>query len=205
MKRIRVFVDHANFHCAWKEAMRGSGIRFAWSKFPHVLLDRLSSAGFVKADEADLRGIAVYASLHPKPDQKDRNFEHWLRTKLDQLPSYTVKYSYRQEQNGRCKQGHITKEYVEKGVDTKIVCDMMALAMRDLYDLGVIVSADSDLVPSVECVQDVLDRQIVHLGFKRSGELIRSAAWSHLLFDDMVQVLQEIPILQPANEIANLA
>lgn len=170
--------------------MQGGGIRFAWDRFPGVLMRSLTCAGFVKEEQAELRGITVYASLHPKPEQKDREFEHWLKVGLDQLPGYTVKTSYRQEQSGRCKQGHLTKEFVEKGVDTKIVCDMMALAMRDLYDIGIIVSDDSDLVPSVECVQDILDKQIVHVGFKRSGELIRSAAWSHLLLDSIAADLK---------------
>lgn len=179
--------------------MQGSGTRFAWDKFPSVLMRGLVSAGFVKEDDSELRGITVYASLHPKPEQKHREFEHWLKATLDQLPGYTVKTSYRQEQNGRCKQGHPTKEFVEKGVDTKIVCDMMALAMRDLYDIGIIVSDDSDLVPSVECVQDILDKQIVHVGFKRFGELIRSAAWSHLLLDTMAADLKDAP--SPANPV----
>lgn len=179
--------------------MQGSATRFAWDKFPNVLMRHLILAGFVKDEQGDLRGITVYASLHPKPEQRHLEFEHWLKTGLDQLPAYTVKTSYRQEQSGRCKQGHPTREFVEKGVDTKIVCDMMALAMRDLYDLGVIVSDDSDLVPSVECVQDILDKQIVHLGFKRSGELIRSAAWSHLLLDAMMDDLKEAS--RPANPV----
>jgi uncharacterized LabA/DUF88 family protein len=190
MKRIRIFVDHANFDISWKEAMQQSGARFAWEEFPKVLVNHLISAAYVKAGEVDLRGITVYASLHPKPAQKDLNFEHWLKNGLDQLPGYTVKCSYRQEQNGRCNQGHTTKSFVEKGVDTKIVCDMMALAMRDLYEVGVVVSNDSDLVPSIECLQDILDRQIVHVGFKNSGQLIRSAAWSHLLLDEMVNELK---------------
>ena len=54
-----------------------------------------------------------------------------------------------------------------------------------------IVSDDADLVPSVECVQDILDKQIVHLGFKRSGQLHRSAAWSHILLHSMVDELME--------------
>ncbi|HEX8572995.1 MAG TPA: NYN domain-containing protein [Allosphingosinicella sp.] len=199
MKRIRVFVDHANFDCGWKDAMRKSGMRFAWDKFPAVLVSHLAEAGYVREAEADLRGITVYASLHPKPSAMDVAFERWLKTGLDQMPGYTVKYSYRQEQNGRCKEGHPTKDFVEKGVDTKIVCDMMALAMRDLYDLGVIVSDDSDLVPSVECVQDVLDRQIVHVGFKNSGMMIRSAAWSHLLLDQMADELKEPRPLRAVN------
>src|SRR3712207_5220729 len=98
MKRIRVFVDHANFDNSWKEAIQKSGMRFAWDKFPEVLLRHLIEAGYVKATEAELRGITVYASLHPKPSQTDPAFEHWLKTRLDQLPGYTVKYSYRQEQ-----------------------------------------------------------------------------------------------------------
>lgn len=67
---------------------------------------------------------------------------------------------------------------------------MLSLGMRELYDIGVIISDDADLVPSVECVQDILDKQIVHLGFKNSGQLIRSAAWSHLLLEDVLDELK---------------
>lgn len=188
MKRIRVFVDHANFEIAWREEIGEDGPHIAWEQLPKLIFDQLANKGFIEKQHADLRGITVYASTHPEPDEHDAKYEQWLKFKLDQLPSYTVKTSVRQRQ--LCNHGHNAVHFVEKGVDTKIACDMLSLAMRDLYDLGVIISDDSDLVPSVECVQDILDRQIVHLGFRNSGQIIRSAAWGHLLLDNMKNQLR---------------
>ena len=83
----------------------------------------------------------------------------------------------------------MSRHYVEKGVDTKIACDMLSLAMRGLYDIGAIISDDADLVPSVEAIQDILDKQIVHVGFEDSGQMLRSAAWGHVLLDGLVGAL----------------
>jgi len=167
MKRVRIFVDHANFSIAWKnEIGRGNG-RISWENLPGVIMKGLEDKGFIRGGEADLRGVSVYASTHPEPNEDELRYQNWLHYVLDQLPGYTVKIAVRQAQQCNHDAGKI--HYVEKGVDTKIACDMLSLAMRELYDLAVLISDDADLIPSVECVQDVLDKQVVHVGFKRSG------------------------------------
>ncbi|HEY0411838.1 MAG TPA: NYN domain-containing protein [Allosphingosinicella sp.] len=194
--RVRIFVDHANFDIAWRHEVGSCGGDLAWEELPGVIMNHLSSINYLQRAEMELRGISVYASTRQPGRQEDRHFDHWLRFELDQLPGYTVKISPRQRRVERCDKGHESVHYVEKGVDTKIVCDMMALAMRDLYDVAVVISDDSDLVPSVECVQDVLDKHVVHVGFERSGAQIRSAAWSHLLLDNMISQMVQPPRLK---------
>lgn len=192
MARLRIFVDHANIDCSWKSVVK-SPARIAWEKLPSSLIERLSKMDYIGGAPIDLRGVTVYASIHPAPTEHDLEYEHFLKYKLDQMPGYTVKFSVRRRREEICEQGHRTTHYIEKGVDTKIACDMMALAARDSYDIGIIISDDEDLVPSVECAQEVLDRQIIHVGFKRHGAEIRSAAWGHILLDDMVAGLSYFP------------
>ena len=41
----------------------------------------------------------------------------------------------------------------EKGIDTALAIDFVTLAVDGLYDIGVIVSTDTDLIPALEFVQ----------------------------------------------------
>jgi uncharacterized LabA/DUF88 family protein len=203
MKKVRIFIDHANFDIAWKGEWGKQGPHIAWDRLPGLIMEKLQERKFIRPDDAELRGISVYASTHPFPTDKDRSREHWLKFGLDQLPGYTVRTAVRQRQP--CDHGIHDAHYVEKGVDTMIVCDMLSFAMRDFYDVGVIISDDSDLVPSVESVQSVLDRQIVHAGFRSSGQAIRSAAWGHLLLDEIKADLAEARKQKPAPKPAPAA
>ncbi len=191
MKKVRIFIDHANFDIAWQEEWGDGSPHIAWDRLPGVIMERLARRSFVRKGDAELRGVSVYASTHPKPNEHDEKREHWLKYVLDQMPSYTVKTSVKQRQP--CDHGMHKEHFVEKGVDTMLVCDMLSLAMRDFYDVGVVISNDADLIPSIETVQTVLDRQMVHVGFRNSGQAIRSAAWGHLLLDDMKSDLKGPP------------
>lgn len=196
MKKVRIFIDHANFDISWKGEIGKNGPNIAWDRLPDLIMRKLEEKHFLRPGDAELRGVSVYASLHPFPNERERAREHWLKFGLDQLPGYTVRTALRQRQP--CDHGAHKEHFVEKGVDTMIVCDMLSYAMRDFYDLGVVISDDSDLVPSVESVQSVLDRQIVHAGFRSSGQLIRSAAWGHLLLDESKAELSETRKTKPA-------
>ncbi|HYN45520.1 MAG TPA: NYN domain-containing protein [Allosphingosinicella sp.] len=218
--RVRVFVDYSNFARRWESVTKSSPHEnFKWDAFPGVILDHLARMDHVSA-ELEMRAIKIYASVkpfdesHPENEEeslvkqwlKDRGeeglFKKWLQDDLDQLPGYTVDISMQINDPVACSDcGHSADHFVERGVDTKIAIDLLALATRDLYDIGVLVSEDSDLVPSTKCVQDVLDKHIVHLGFapkkrikeskkdvSRKDEL-RASSWGHLLLDDMLPAL----------------
>jgi len=190
VKRVRVFVDHANFDIGWKESV-GRGTRLNWEILPDMIINKLQEMRYLKGNALEMSGVYVYASTHPRPSDADLKYEHWLKFILDQLPGYTVKHSLRQARVSKCEQGHKFTHYVEKGVDTRIACDMLAAAIRGAYDIAVVISDDADLLPSVEVVQDVLDRHVVHVGFKKSGEHLRSAAWGHILLDGLVDELKD--------------
>lgn len=220
--RVRVFIDYSNFMKRW-QAVTGSypDVNLRWDAFPGIVMDHLTRMDHVP-DELELRAIKIYASIMPfdevlqdspvaseedqvKLDQaisSERILQKWLQENLDQLPGYTVDLSTRINSPVMCYDcGISTPHYVEHGVDTKIAIDLLALATRDLYDIGVLITEDSDLVPSTRCVQEVLDKHIVHLGFaspksteksrhkEKRKEDLRSVAWGHLLLDDMLIAL----------------
>jgi uncharacterized LabA/DUF88 family protein len=53
----------------------------------------------------------------------------------------------------------------EKMLDTHIATDLIGDATFDVYDIALIVSEDSDFIPSVEFVQEMRHKQVVHVGF----------------------------------------
>jgi uncharacterized LabA/DUF88 family protein len=53
----------------------------------------------------------------------------------------------------------------EKMLDTQIATDLIADATFDVYDIALLVSEDSDFVPSVDFVQEMRHKQVIHIGF----------------------------------------
>jgi uncharacterized LabA/DUF88 family protein len=53
----------------------------------------------------------------------------------------------------------------EKMLDTHIATDLIGDATFDVYDIALIVSEDSDFVPAVDFVQEMRNKQVVHVGF----------------------------------------
>lgn len=61
--------------------------------------------------------------------------------------------------------------------------DLFAGAINDSYDVALLVSNDADFVPAIQTIQERLNRQVVHVGFRRGGDEVRSSCWSHILLD----------------------
>ena len=43
----------------------------------------------------------------------------------------------------------------QKGVDVELACDMLTFAIKDYYDVAILISGDGDFVPVVERVKDL--------------------------------------------------
>lgn len=68
---------------------------------------------------------------------------------------------------------------VEKGVDTRLVTDMIRLAWADSYDVAVLVSADKDFVPVVEFLES-RGLKIIHGRFPNTGSHLSKVCWGRL-------------------------
>jgi uncharacterized LabA/DUF88 family protein len=62
----------------------------------------------------------------------------------------------------------------EKMLDTQIATDLIGDATFDVYDIALIVSEDSDFVPSVDFVQEMRNKHVVHVGFGAYSNELRS-------------------------------
>ena len=77
-----------------------------------------------------------------------------------------------------CHKKFTVKTYGQKGVDTRIVVDVISLAQSDAYDVGIIVSGDSDLAEAIEWVREHTQKCIENafIACRSWSEEIRKAA-----------------------------
>jgi uncharacterized LabA/DUF88 family protein len=66
----------------------------------------------------------------------------------------------------------------EKGVDTRIVTDMISLAWANAYDVAVIVSSDRDFVPVAEFLQ-TKGIKVIHASFPPKGSELSQKCWGN--------------------------
>jgi uncharacterized LabA/DUF88 family protein len=62
----------------------------------------------------------------------------------------------------------------EKMLDTHIATDLIGDATFDVYDIALIVSEDSDFIPAVDFVQEMRNKQVIHVGFGGHSNELRS-------------------------------
>lgn len=90
-----------------------------------------------------------------------------------------------EKQNWAIKTGYMMKQnniYKEKGVDVKLAVDLLDMAYQDKYDVAIIVSSDTDLIPSIERCRE-LGKRVEYIGFSHrpSFAMQRYANSSRLL------------------------
>jgi len=193
--RVRIFVDFWNLQLTMNERLaHDTGERsfpFDWSHFPRWLTTRSAElCGSAVAYE----GMHVYASYDPRGN--DASFKNWIETWLNRQPGVQVILKERRPKDApKCPECHATVERCpscgaglrrtqEKGVDTAIVTDMIRLAWEQSYDIAVLVSSDSDLVPAVEFL-DLRGRKVIQAGFPPTGSHLATACWASFdLFAD---------------------
>ena len=122
-------------------------------------------------------------TVNPDPQGKDVKLKGFLHKILNQMVGYKVHVFDRKERRSTDAQGNTVIRTIEKGVDTRIVTDLFSGAIDSTFDVALLVSNDSDFCPAIQTIQDRLDKQVIHVGFRRGGDEIRSACWSHILLD----------------------
>jgi hypothetical protein len=190
MVAVRVFVDFWNFQLGWNNSFPVSKgtppVKIDWKGLPVALMNELPAAlGGIK-DTIQFKGVNVYASVNPDPDGKDVGLKNFLHKVLNQMVGYQVYVFDRKERRSTGPNGEQIVKTVEKGVDTRIVTDLFSGAINKTYDVALLVSNDSDFCPAIQTIQDRLDKQIIHVGFRRGGDEIRSTCWSHIILDGSI-------------------
>ena len=142
MDRVCIFIDGSNFYHALKEA--GLSVKVDFGKLS------------VRLTGPDRRHVHTYyynaPLIRPRRDdpqlaEKERRCRSQQRffNALRFIPNLTFKRGWlRRLPDG----GH-----VEKGVDVMLAVDMLTLAVKDRYDVAILVSSDADYKHAVEAVK----------------------------------------------------
>jgi uncharacterized LabA/DUF88 family protein len=132
----------------------------------------------------------VYGSFDPNKPH-DAKLKNWFTNTLDRMPGTHVVLVERQQKMGYPKcpqcQSEVThcascnadmRGTEEKGVDTRIVADMISLAWANAYDVAVLVSSDRDFVPVAEFLQ-TKGIKVVHGAFPPKGSNLSQKCWAN--------------------------
>jgi uncharacterized LabA/DUF88 family protein len=88
----------------------------------------------------------------------------------------------------------------EKGVDVALAVDFVCLAFQSAYDVGVIVSHDTDLIPPLEAVRELRLAHVEVAGWRGRNRLQfpeTKFPWHHDLYEaDFAAVRDDTDYLQ---------
>lgn len=153
-KRACVYVDGSNFFHYCKSLGIGAYPKFDFDKF---IVDL--------ADQYEVTSKNYYiGAVRAKPDDK---------LVMAMMKKQMAFFSYLKKNNWNIKKGYLLKsndKMHEKGVDVKMALDIALGAVDDKYDVAIIVSSDTDLLPALE--QAVKrGKEVEYIGFSHRPSL----------------------------------
>lgn len=201
--RVRIFVDYWNFSLSM--SAERPNFKADWVRMTRLLAER--AAAVVDPDRPhSYEAMHVYASFDPAAPGTPK-FRNWLESWLDRQPGVHVSCVPRREKIAapRCPSCHTVahscpscgsdmRGMEEKGVDTRMVTDMMSLAWSDAYDVALLISADSDFVPLAEEFRK-RGIKIIHGQFGSRGAELSRSCWGNL---DIGAMMSEFEFSKPS-------
>lgn len=167
--RVAIYIDGSNLYHKLKDLKIEKTTEFNYSGLCNLLSRkrRVVSCcyyvGVVRAKEGNV-------SEQSKRYAQQKLFEHLKNQKIN------IKRGYLMENGGR---------YHEKGVDVQIAVDLLGDAYDNLYDVAILISSDTDLIPAIKKIKR-LGKELEYVGFSHlpSFALQKNATLSRLLLRD---------------------
>ena len=162
-ERVVIFVDYQNVYMRARDAFHNPSGNPHWMGQinPTALGRYLVSRAGGSEGERDLHGVRIYRGMpsngrDPKGYRAARRqIAEWERQPLVTVTTRPFRYP----------RNYPDARPVEKGIDVQIALDFVMMAVRGEYDVGVLMSNDTDLRPAIE--------EVIKLG---SGS-VEVAAW----------------------------
>ena len=144
------------------------------------------------------QGMNVYSSYDPAT-QAGSNHRNWFENTLSGFPGVygTIVERQRRMTGPTCPSPSChavisecpichrdMRGTEEKGVDTRIVTDMISLAWVGNYDIAVLVSSDRDFIPVVEFLQ-TRGIKVVHGAFPPQAHALTGKSWGSIAIPDL--------------------
>lgn len=196
--RVRIFVDFWNFTLSTQKET--AKFQIDWKKLGPLIAAEAAKSVDASAS-VKYEGMNVYGSYDPAK-QRDAKLKTWFANTLDKFPGVNVTVVERQKKHtgptcphcqavtAKCPAcGGDMRGTEEKGVDTRMVTDIISLAWIDSYDVAVLVSSDRDFVPVAEFLQ-AKGIKVVHGAFPPVGSQLSQKCWSHINLVKMMPAFQ---------------
>ena len=186
--RVHIFVDFWNFELSMQKVE--SFFRADFKALGPRLVE--AATGIVGSDaRGEYAGMSVYMSSD-ESSSAEAKFRGWATNVLDRFPGVNVSLVPRikKASGPKCPSCHEVvgscpkceadmRGTEEKGVDVRIATDMIMLAWADSYDIAVLVSSDSDLVPAAEFLQ-TKGLKVIHGSIPPRGAYMSQKCWGSI-------------------------
>ena len=162
--RVYIFIDGSNLEMAVLDS-------FGKRVLPEPLVKKL-------VGERRLMGVNYYeAPLLPDVNKQSYNSQQKFFDRLRMNPYFDVRLGRRVKRDKEyecpeCSHKFVKTTYEQKGVDTLIAFDLVALATRNAYDIAILVAGDQDFV------RPILEVKMMN---KRVENAFTERAWSPIL------------------------
>lgn len=162
-ERVIVYIDGFNLYFGMKEA------GFEHCKWLNL---HLLSSNLIKPNQ-ELVEVKYFTSrVGNNPDKQKRQ-----ATYIEALETTNVKvlYGHYQSSSIECKRcGNNWPTYNEKMTDVNIATQMLIDAYQDRFDMAMLISGDSDLVPPIKAIHTLFNQKRVFVAFppKRSNSSV---------------------------------
>ena len=200
-ERLLFYIDGFNLYFGLKEK--------GWRRFYWLNLQELCSR-LTRADQ-QLTLIRYFTSRISQSDPGKRIRQNTYLEALETLPLLEIHYgTYMGTPQSCLKCGHTFIKHSEKKSDVNIAVKLLTDAMDDLYDVAVLISADSDLTPAVEALKKHFPKKETLLFFpparsslslkracQRYGGVLNQTTVSKSQFPDTVISKTGYPLRRP--------
>ena len=148
-QKVAVYIDGFNFYYGLK-AIASKDKR--WKKF--YWLDVVSFFEKMLTDKQDLIAVNYFSARPHDPDASKRQDLFFCANKLN--PKFRLILGKYLKKDITCKRcGNIIHSFEEKETDVRIATQMINDVYKKSCDITIIVSADSDIIPSVELIREI--------------------------------------------------
>lgn len=190
MNRIIFFVDGFNLYHALDSSPK-------YYKYKWLNLSQLAKC-FVKKRDS-IVDIYYFTALATWSQTKMQRHEKLIKAlKLQNVKVVYGKFRWKDKTCPLCKQTY--KTFEEKQTDVNMAIHLLRLAIEDKYDTAIIMSGDSDLVPSIEATKNIFPAKrigiVIPIG--RRAELLKNVCDFHFklkekhlrssLFDEQISI-----------------
>ncbi len=153
-ERVIVYVDGFNLYFGMVEANLAN---YKWLDIDHLVKNLLKPT----QELIQIKYFTSRVSNNPEKQKRQTNYIEALQTK-----DIKIFYGHYQRGHMECNRcGNIWATYNEKMTDVNIATQMIIDAYQDNYDMAMLMSGDSDLVPPIKSVHENFPNKRIFVAF----------------------------------------